>query len=90
MCLWSGYHLHQDNDKHGDSGVVKESTGEWSGTLLSSVMIIGSVSMRVMDVHMYGVNLVSVIFRSAFAHDTQAPPQASWNEEPSVKSRGHI
>ena len=34
--------------------------------------------MRVMDVQMYGVDLVSVIFRSAFAHDTQAPPHASW------------
>ena len=34
--------------------------------------------MRVMDVHVYDVDLVSVIFRSEFAHDTQAPPQASW------------
>ena len=29
---------------------------------------------------MYGVDLVSVIFRSAFAHDTQALTQASWCE----------
>ena len=47
--------------KHGYSGVVKVSTGEWNGALLSSVMIIGSVCMRVMDVHVYGVDLVSVI-----------------------------
>ena len=33
--------------------------------------------MRVIDVHVYGVDLVSVIFRSAFVHDTQAPTQAS-------------
>ena len=30
------------------------------------------------DVHMYGINLVSIIFRSAFTHDTQAPPLAPW------------
>ena len=77
MCLWPGYHLHHDTDKHGYSGVVKESTGEWNGTMLSSVMRVGSVCMRVMDVHVYGVDLVNVIFRSAFAHDTLAPPQAS-------------
>ena len=33
--------------------------------------------MRVMDLHVYGVELVNVIFRSAFAHDTLAPSQAS-------------
>ena len=31
-----------------------------------------------MDIHVYGVDLESVIFRGAFAHDTQIPPQASW------------
>ena len=31
-----------------------------------------------MDVHMYGVDLVSVIFQSVFAYDTPAPPQVSW------------
>ena len=41
-------------------------------------MRVGSVYMRVMDVHVYSVHLVSVIFRNAFAHDTQAAPQASW------------
>ena len=71
MCLWSGYH---DTAKHGYSGVVKE----WNGALLSSVMRVSSVCMRVMDVYVYGVDLVSVIFLSAFANDTQAPPQASW------------
>ena len=34
--------------------------------------------MQVLDVQMYGIDLVSVIFRSAFDHDTQAPSQASW------------
>ena len=30
MCLWPGYHLHHDTTKHGYSGVVTESTGEWN------------------------------------------------------------
>ena len=67
-----------DTDKHGYFGVLKESTGEWNRALLSSVMRVGSVCMRVMDIHVYGEDLVSVIFRSSYAHDTQAPPQASW------------
>ena len=46
-------------------------------TLLRSVMRVGFVCLRVMDVHVFGVDLVSVIFRSALAHDTQTPPQAS-------------
>ena len=50
----------------------------WNGSLLSSVIRIGSVCMRVMEIHMYYVELVSVIFRSAFAHDKEVPPQASW------------
>ena len=37
--------------------------------------------MRVIDIHVNGVDLVIVIFRSAFAHNTQTLPQASWNEE---------
>ena len=41
-------------------------------------MRVGSVCMRVMEIHMYGIDLVSVIFWSAFAHNTQVPPQASW------------
>ena len=52
--------------------------------MLSLVMGVGSVCMLVMDVHVYGVDLVRVIFRSAFAHDTQAPSQASWYGGPSV------
>ena len=37
------------------------------------------------------IDLVSVIFRSAFAHDTQAPPQASWcGEAISYNSRSHL
>ena len=76
MYLWSGYHLHHDTAKHGYSG-VKESTRVWNGALLSSVTRVGSVCMRVLHVHVYGADLVSVIFRSAFAHDTLAPPQAA-------------
>ena len=83
MYLWSGYHLHHDTAKHGYSG-VKETTGEWNGALLSSVTRVDSVCLRVMHVHVYGVDLVSVIFLSAFAHDTQAPPQASWCWGPSL------
>ena len=70
----SDYHLHHDTAKHGYSGVVKESTGEWNGALLYSVKRVGSVCVRVMNVDEYGVDLVSVIFRIAFAHDTQASP----------------
>ena len=33
--------------------------------------------MRVMDVHVHGVDLVSVIFQSTLAHE--ASPQASWS-----------
>ena len=62
VCLWSGYHLHHDTAKHGYSSVVEESTGEWNGALLSSLMGISSVCMRVMDVHVHGVNLVRIIF----------------------------
>ena len=49
-----GYHLdlHHDTAKHSHSGVVKESTGEWNGVLLFSVMRVCSVCMRLMDVHM--------------------------------------
>ena len=83
------YLLH-DTAKHGYFGVEKESTGEWNGTLLSSVMRVDSVCMWVIDVHMYGIDLVRVIFQSAFAHDTQATPQASWCGRPSVTIRGHI
>ena len=57
-------------------------------TLLSSVMRVGSVYMREMDVYVYGVDLVSVIFRTAFVHDTQATPQASWCGGTSVTTRG--
>ena len=82
-------HLHHNTAKHGYSGVVKESTGEWNGALLSSMMRVGSICMRVMDVHVYGVDLVS-IFRSAFTHDTQAPPQAWWCEGQSVTNHSQI
>ena len=34
--------------------------------------------MRVMDVYMYGIDLVSVIVQSVLAHDTKAPLLASW------------
>ena len=51
VCIWPGYHLHHDTTKHRYSGVVQESTGEWNGTLFSSVMKVSSVCMQVMDVH---------------------------------------
>ena len=84
VCLWPGYHLHHETAKHCYSGVMKKSTGEWNGTLLSSVMRIGSVGMRVMDIHVYGVDLVSIIFQRAFAYNTHAPSQLSWCRGPSV------
>ena len=62
VCLWPGYHLNHDITKHGYSGVMKESTGEWNGTLLTSVMRVCSFCMWVMDVHVYCVDLVSVTF----------------------------
>ena len=43
--------LHHDTAKFGYSRVVKESTGECNGTLLSSVMRVGSVCMRVVDLY---------------------------------------
>ena len=46
--------------------------------VLSSVMRVGSVCMWVMDVHVSGVDFVSIIFWSAFIQGTQAPPQTSW------------
>ena len=90
VFLWPCYHLHHDTVKHGYTGIMKESTGGWDGALLSSVMRVGSVCMRVMDVHVYGVDLESVIFLSALAHDTKASLQASWCGGPSVRNRGHI
>ena len=72
VCLWAGYHLHHDTAKHDYSDVVKEFTGEWNGALLSSVMRVGSVCMWVMDIHVYGVDLVSIIIWIAFPHETQA------------------
>ena len=56
---------------------MKGSTGEWNGALLSE-MRVGFVCMRVMDVHEYGLDPVSGMFRNAFVHDTQAPTQVSW------------
>ena len=45
---------------------------DWNGALFSSVMTVGSVCMRVMDIHVYCIDLLSIIFRSAFVHDTQS------------------
>ena len=75
VCLWPDYHLDHDIAKH---SVIKESTGEWKGALLSSVMRIGSICEQVMHVHVYGVDQVSNLFWSAFAYVTQALLQASW------------
>ena len=55
---------------------MKDSTGGWNDALFSSVMIV-SFCMRVMELHVYVV-VVITIFRIAFAQDTQAPSQASW------------
>ena len=41
---------------------------EWRSVVFSGR--VGSICMRVIDVHVYGRDQVSVIFRSAFAHDT--------------------
>ena len=90
VCLWPGYHLHHDTAKHGYSGVVKESTGEWNDAILSSVMSVGSVCMQLMNVHVYGVDLVSVIFRSAFAHDTQPHLRFHGMWALSYSSRSHL
>ena len=53
---------------------------------------VGSVCMQVMDVHAYGVDLVSITFWGAFTHDTQVPPQASWCEGRgmSYNSQSHL
>ena len=69
MCLWPGYHLHHDTAKHGYSGVVKKSTGKWNGALLR----VGSVCMRVMDVQVFGVDLMSVIFGNDFPTTRRIP-----------------
>ena len=47
VWLWPDCHLHQDTAKHGYFVVMKESTGEWNDTLLSSVIRVDSVFMRV-------------------------------------------
>ena len=52
---------------------------------MSSVIWICSVC-----IHVYGVDPVSVIFRSAFANDTQALPQASWYGVISFNSRSRL
>ena len=62
----------------------------WRVKWRSSVMRVGSVCMWVMDIHMYGIDLVSIIFESAFTHNTQALSQASWCGRPSVTAWGHI
>ena len=92
VCLWPGYQLNYDTAKHSYSVVMKESTGEWNGIVLSSVMRVGSVCMWMMNVHVYGIDLVSVTFQSAFAHDTQASPQVSWcgGGVISYNSRSHL
>ena len=78
MCFRPGNHLDHYTTKHGYSGVVKESSGEWIGDLFSSMTRVDFVIMRVMDAQVYGLDLMRVFFRGVFAHDTQAPPQASW------------
>ena len=43
-----------------------------------------------MDVHVYGVDLASVIFWSVLAHDTPAPTEDSWCGAISYFSRSHL
>ena len=73
VCLWPGYQLEHDTAKHGYSGVMKESNGKWNGALLSSVMRIGYICMQVMDVHLYGVDLMSFVFRGVPSPTTHRP-----------------
>ena len=40
--------------------------------LLPSVVRLDYVCMRVMDVHVYDIDLVNVVYQSTFVHDTQA------------------
>ena len=61
---------------------------EWRSVVFSDESRV--VCMRVMDVYMYGLDLVSVIFRSEFVHDSRAAPQASWYGGAWVTTRGHI
>ena len=69
---------------------MKESIGERNGALLSSLMRVGSVCTRVMDVHVYGVDLVSAIFQSAFVQDTLAPARLHGVGTISYISRSHL
>ena len=85
VCLWPGYHLHHDTAKHSYSSDVKESTGEWNGALLPSMIKLGSVCMRLMD-----VDLVSVTFRSAFAHDKRTHLRLHGVGAISYYSRSHL
>ena len=73
MYLWLGYYLHRNIAKHGYSGVVKDSTREWNGTLLSSVMRVGPVCMRVMDKHVYS----SAGNRRRFSDEWIRPPDVT-------------
>ena len=61
-----------------DQATTYTMTAPSMDALLSSVMRLGSVCMQVMDIHVYGVDMVSIIFQNAFTLDTQAPPEASW------------
>ena len=90
MCLWPGYHLHYDTPKHDYSGVLKELTGEWNGALLSSVTRLGSECVWVMDIFLHGLDLVSINFRSAFTHDTQAHLRYHCVGAINYNSRSHL
>ena len=64
---------------------------DWRGERPSVVFSDASriCRMRVMDVHLYGIDLVSVIFRNAFVHDTKPPTQASWSGDNQFRL-GHV
>ena len=58
---------YRDTAKHGYFGVMKLSHGGLNVALLSSKITVGSFCKRVIHVHVYGVDLLNVIFRSDFA-----------------------
>ena len=43
-----------------------------------------------MDIYVHGVNLVSIIFQTAFAQDIQTLSVASWCGDQSYNSRSHL
>ena len=70
-------------------GVGKESTGEWNEALLSSVMRVDYVCRQVMDVHVYGVDLVGTS-SGVYSPRRTVPTSGFMVWRPSITIRGHI